>query len=64
MKLRIFSYRYAQEILEHPNNADAWKEIEEIVEMDPGFGTRGLIGKAAVPLLDGADHDEANETED
>ncbi len=33
-------------------------------EVDPDFGTRGLVGKAAVSLLNGADHDEENETED
>lgn len=33
-------------------------------EVDPDFGTRGLIGKAAVPLLNGAGDDEANETDD
>jgi hypothetical protein len=33
-------------------------------EVDPESGTSGLIGKAAVPLLNGADHDEANETDD
>jgi len=37
---------------------------ERAGEVDPGFGTRGLIGKSAVPLLNGADHDEANETDD
>jgi hypothetical protein len=33
-------------------------------EVDPGFGTRGLVGKRAVPLLNGAEHDEENQTED
>jgi hypothetical protein len=33
-------------------------------EVDPDFGTGGLIGRAAVPLLDGADHDEENTTKD
>jgi hypothetical protein len=33
-------------------------------EVDPGFGTGGLVGKMAVPLLNGADHDEEDETED
>ena len=37
MKLHIFSYRYAQEILQHPNNADAWKEIEDILSGAPIF---------------------------
>jgi hypothetical protein len=33
-------------------------------EVDPENGTRGLIGKSAVLLLNGADHDEENETDD
>ena len=33
-------------------------------DVAPEFGTRGLIGKPAVPSVNGADHDEANETED
>jgi hypothetical protein len=33
-------------------------------EVDPDFGTRGLIGKVAVPLLNGADDDEAKQTDD
>jgi hypothetical protein len=37
MKLHIFSYRYAQEILQHPNNADAWREIEDILSGAPIF---------------------------
>jgi hypothetical protein len=35
-----------------------------VSEVDPGFGTMGLVGKRAVPLLNGADHDEENQTED
>lgn len=37
MKLRNYSYRYAEEILVHANNADAWKDIEEIVSSLPIF---------------------------
>ncbi|HEY0281412.1 MAG TPA: BglII/BstYI family type II restriction endonuclease [Rhizomicrobium sp.] len=37
MKLRIFSYRYAQEILQHPNNVVAWNEIEKILSRAPIF---------------------------
>jgi hypothetical protein len=33
-------------------------------EVDPDFGTGGLIGNSAAPLLNGADHDETNETKD
>ena len=32
-------------------------------EVDPEFGTIGLIGKPTVPLVNRADHDEENETE-
>ena len=35
-----------------------------MTEVDPLFGTIGLIGKPAVPLVTGADHDEEDETED
>jgi hypothetical protein len=35
-----------------------------IGEVDPEFGTKGLVGNSAVPLLNGADHDEENETDD
>jgi hypothetical protein len=34
------------------------------VEVDPEFGTMGLVGNSAVPLLNGADDDEENETDD
>jgi hypothetical protein len=34
------------------------------IEVDPEFGTKGLVGNSAVPLLNGADHDEENETDD
>jgi hypothetical protein len=37
MKLHVFSYRYAQEILQHPNNVTAWKEIEDILSAAPIF---------------------------
>jgi len=39
-------------------------DIYFATEVDPGIGTRGLIGKLAVLLLNGADHDEENETDD
>ena len=38
--------------------------ITTITEVDPGFGTGGLIGKRAVLLLNGAEDDEENETDD
>lgn len=37
MKLHIFSYRYAQEILQHRNNVAAWNEISEILSNAPLF---------------------------
>jgi hypothetical protein len=37
MKLHIYSYRYAQEILQHPNNVAAWNEIEGILKAAPIF---------------------------
>jgi hypothetical protein len=37
MKLHIYSYRYAQEILQHPNNLSAWNEIEKILRDAPLF---------------------------
>jgi hypothetical protein len=48
MKLHIFSYRYAREILEHPNNADAWKEISSILSDAPIFT---FPGKSRNPQL-------------
>ncbi len=35
MKIRTFSYRYAQEILEHPNYAEAYDELMEICRACP-----------------------------
>lgn len=37
MKLHFFSYRYAQEILQHSNNIKAWEEIENILSNAPLF---------------------------
>lgn len=37
MRLHFFSYRYAQEILQHPNNVAAWNEIEGILSTAPIF---------------------------
>ncbi|MGO8799030.1 MAG: BglII/BstYI family type II restriction endonuclease [Roseiarcus sp.] len=37
MRLHVYSYRYAQEILQHPNNVVAWNEIEEILAGAPIF---------------------------
>lgn len=37
MRLNIHSYRYAQEILQHPNNVSAWEEIEAILSAAPIF---------------------------
>ena len=35
MQVKIFSYRYAEEILQHPNYKEVYKEIIEICEMCP-----------------------------
>ena len=37
MKLHVYSYRYAQEILQHPNNLLAWEEIKSILTAAPLF---------------------------
>lgn len=37
MKYTVFSYRYAQEILEHPTNRQAWDEITAVVGNAPVF---------------------------
>lgn len=37
MKLHVYSYRYAEEILQHPNNVAAWNEIESILSTAPVF---------------------------
>jgi len=37
MKLHVHSYRYAQEILQHPNNVAAWDEIRAILSDAPLF---------------------------
>jgi hypothetical protein len=37
MKLHVYSYRYAQEILQHLNNVAAWNEIEGILSNAPVF---------------------------
>ena len=48
MKLHIFSYRYAREILEHPSNSDAWNEISSILSDAPIFT---FPGKSRNPNL-------------
>lgn len=37
MKLHVHSYRYAEEILQHPNNVAAWNEIRSILSTAPVF---------------------------
>lgn len=37
VKLHVHSYRYAQEILQHPSNIEAWNEIERILSTAPIF---------------------------
>lgn len=38
--------------------------LKMVPEVDPEFGTIGLIEKRAVPLVNGANYDEEDETED
>jgi hypothetical protein len=45
MRLHVFSYRYAEEILQHPNNAAAWIEIENILKSAPIFVYPGKSAK-------------------
>jgi hypothetical protein len=47
MKLQVYSYRYAQEILQHPNNVAAWNEIEVILRDAPVFIYPGKSKKNA-----------------
>ena len=51
MRYRIYSYRYAQEILEHPNNREALGEILTAVEGAPLFTYLGKSRRN--PKLDG-----------
>jgi hypothetical protein len=48
MKLHVFSYRYALEILQHSNNVAAWNEIEDILSAAPIFI---YPGKSSNPRL-------------
>jgi hypothetical protein len=45
LKLTIYSYRYAQEILEHPRNSAAWHEIEAVLQSAPLFSFPGKSKK-------------------
>jgi hypothetical protein len=45
VKTTIFSYRYAREILEHPNNNAAWNEIIAVVGSAPLFTYAGKSKK-------------------
>lgn len=47
MKYTVHSYRYAQEILQHPNNVEAWCEIVEVIETCPLFVCAGKSSKNA-----------------
>lgn len=47
MKHEVYSYRYAQEILEHPNNREAYAEIMAAVEAAPLFKYAGKSGSNA-----------------
>ncbi|MBN1149497.1 MAG: hypothetical protein JXA78_19705 [Anaerolineales bacterium] len=37
MRVEFFSYRFAQEILEHSRYKEAWKEIKRVLETTPLF---------------------------
>jgi hypothetical protein len=37
LRFTVFSYRFAQEILEHPNNRTAWDEIIDVISKAPLF---------------------------
>jgi hypothetical protein len=51
VKLHVHSYRYAQEILEHPNNVAAWKEIETILRDAPLFIYPGKSKNAKLQIV-------------
>jgi hypothetical protein len=51
MKLHIFSYRYAEEILQHPNNVAAWSEIESILRDAPIFIYPGKSKNAKLQIV-------------
>lgn len=37
MKLHVFSYRFAEEIIQHSNHSQAWNEIKEVLRQAPLF---------------------------
>lgn len=45
MRLKLHSYRFAQEILQHPNHIGAWEEVRGICEGAPLFTWPGKSGK-------------------
>lgn len=47
MRFTVFSYRFAQEILEHPSNRAAWDEIIDVVSKAPLFLYPGKSKKNA-----------------
>jgi hypothetical protein len=47
MKSTVFSYRFAQEILQHPNWQAAWDEISDVIAQAPVFVYSGKSGKNA-----------------
>jgi hypothetical protein len=47
LKLHIFSYRFAQEILQHKKHAPAWKELKDTLENAPLFIYPGKSAKNA-----------------
>lgn len=51
MRYQIYSYRYAQEILEHPNNSEAFAEILTAVEGAPLFTYPGKSKNAKLDVV-------------
>jgi restriction endonuclease BglII len=45
MRLKLHSYRFAQEILQHPNHRGAWDEVRGICQGAPLFTWPGKSGK-------------------
>ena len=51
MKLHIFSYRFAEEILQHTNYSKAWNEIKSTLEQSPVFSIPGKSKKNSKLLV-------------
>ena len=51
MKLHVHSYRYAEEILQHPNNVAAWDEIKAILSRAPIFVFSGKSKNSKLDIV-------------